>query len=75
MRKQVDFITHVWALGNTNNERTITSERLTQIVRGEYLSKGYEVFHIQSITFSGSEVMCQISFVKYEEVEVAVKSK
>lgn len=67
MRKQVDFVVRVWALGNGNND-TVTTEKLSKEIREIYLDNGYEVFSTHAIQVAASAVFYNVTFVKYEYV-------
>lgn len=70
MRKQVDFDVRVFPLGNGSNG-SMTHEQVSQYVRENYQTKGWEVFSDHVNQVSAGTIYYQVSFVKWEEVEQA----
>ena len=75
MRKQVDFDTRVFPLGNGAND-SMTHEQVGAYIRENYLKQNWEVLSTDNIQVSAGTIYFQVSLVKYEDLvgEVSVAS-
>lgn len=70
IKKMVDFVFHVYPVGNDPTAGHYTSTMLTEEIKTKYLDKGYEVFGCEIAQISGAGlVMTMLTFAKYEYLE------
>jgi hypothetical protein len=75
MKKQTDFDVRVFQINrNPEAHGGMNHLQVSQMVRDEYLSQGWDVLSSENISFDGNNVFVQVSLVKWEDVpEVAEK--
>lgn len=72
MRKQVDFDVRSLPLGNGSGGESFTREQMCQIVKTEYLDKGWELFSNSTNQVYGGAISILYIFLKYEDVPDSV---
>jgi hypothetical protein len=68
MRKQVDLHVRTFPMGNGAAGETATYLQVSEFLRENYLSKGWEVLNTYPAQISAGTIFVMVALVKYEDV-------